>query len=270
MDNKKLYYFLSDVHLGVKHDDPAAREKSFSIFLSSLPKNTKALYLLGDIFDFWYEYKYVVPRGFTRVLGQLASLVDRGVDVYFLKGNHDIWVFNYFEKELGVKVLDQPHIIEIEGKTFCLGHGDGLGYTTPGFRVLRWIFHSPTIQKAFSALHPRWALGFGNAWSNSRKKNYKKSSVFTDDLDSVQILKKLPIYKYSENFLEQYKYKYKANIDYFIFGHYHFNVSATIGEDTDIYLLDDWVKNEFAYICYDGDAMKVCVKPAFDGSHLED
>lgn len=108
---KDLYYFVSDVHLGLRASDASEVEKRFLGFLDSLPENTRALYLLGDIFDFWYEYKYVIPRGHTRVLGRLAALVDRGVDVYFFKGNHDIWAYNYFETELGIKVLEQPYVV---------------------------------------------------------------------------------------------------------------------------------------------------------------
>ncbi|MBR2437757.1 MAG: UDP-2,3-diacylglucosamine diphosphatase, partial [Bacteroidales bacterium] len=110
---RNLHYFVSDVHLGLQVGDAAARERKFASFLASLPQNTKALYLLGDIFDFWYEYRNVIPRRFTRTLGALASLVDRGVEVYFFNGNHDIWTYGYFEEELGIKILSQPHFTEI-------------------------------------------------------------------------------------------------------------------------------------------------------------
>ena len=113
---KSLYFFVSDVHLGLDHKDPVARERKFASFLAGLPQNTKAVYLLGDIFDFWYEYRNVIPRGYTRTLGALASLVDRGVEVYFFNGNHDIWTYNYFASELGLKMMQQPYVVEIEGK----------------------------------------------------------------------------------------------------------------------------------------------------------
>ena len=123
---KKLTYFVSDVHLGLQVADPAAREARFVGFLRSLPEETAALYLLGDIWDFWYEYRDVVPKGYVRVLAAIQDLMDRGVDVYFLQGNHDVWTYSYFE-ELGMKRLEQPALVEIGGRMFCLGHGDGLG-----------------------------------------------------------------------------------------------------------------------------------------------
>ena len=142
---KSLYFFVSDVHLGLDHKDPVARERKFASFLAGLPQNTKAVYLLGDIFDFWYEYRNVIPRGYTRTLGALASLVDRGVEVYFFNGNHDIWTYDYFEHELGLKMLAQPYVVEIEGKKFCLGHGDGLGPTPFGYRLIKFIFNNKMV-----------------------------------------------------------------------------------------------------------------------------
>ena len=121
-------YFVSDVHLGLQVDDPAARESRFVSFLRSLPQDTTALYLLGDVWDFWYEYRDVVPKGYVRVLGALVDLMDRGVEVYFFQGNHDVWTYSYFE-ELGMKRLEQPALVEMGGHTFCLGHGDGLSLT---------------------------------------------------------------------------------------------------------------------------------------------
>ena len=115
-----MYYFVSDIHLGLNHLNPVERERRFASFLNGLPADTKAVYMLGDIFDFWYEYKNVVPRGFTRVLGAMAALADRGVEVCFFNGNHDIWTYSYLQNEIGVKLLKQPYIVEIEGKRFCL------------------------------------------------------------------------------------------------------------------------------------------------------
>ena len=123
MKGKKLCYFVSDVHLGLDYKDAAERERRFASFLQTLPAETEKLFLLGDIFDFWYEYKNVVPRGFTRTLGALAALVDRGVEVHFFNGNHDIWTYNYFEQEIGmIMERRQPAVFEISGKRFCIGH----------------------------------------------------------------------------------------------------------------------------------------------------
>ena len=119
-----LYYFIADTHLGLDYKDYKAREKAFASFLYNLPAETSEVFLLGDIFDFWYEYKNVIPRRFTRTLGALASLCDRGVKVHFLNGNHDIWTYSYFQQEIGVVFHKQPLTVELEGQRFCLGHGD--------------------------------------------------------------------------------------------------------------------------------------------------
>ena len=238
---KDLYYFVSDVHLGLRASDASEVEKRFLGFLDSLPENTRALYLLGDIFDFWYEYKYVIPRGHTRVLGRLAALADRGVDVYFFKGNHDIWAYNYFEAELGIKVLEQPYVVEIEGKRFCLGHGDGLGYTPFGFKIMRWIFHNRCIQSLFSTLHPRLAFGLGYTWS--------KNSRLANGNDAQQYVfkgKDEPICKYASS--------YPQPVDYFIFGHFHTPSEIDLDSGAKLYILGDWV-NGCEYVSFDGETL---------------
>ena len=162
--SRKLTYFVSDVHLGLQVADPAAREERFVSFLKGLPQEASALYMLGDIWDFWYEYRDVVPKGYVKVFAALMELMDRGVDVYFFQGNHDIWTYSYFES-LGMKKLVQPCKVEVGGKTFCLGHGDGLGPTPFGYRVIKYIFNNKVIQTLFSMLHPWIAYRIGNIWS---------------------------------------------------------------------------------------------------------
>ena len=137
-------YFISDVHLGAAFCDRKALEQRFVALLDRIrEEKADAVYLLGDIFDFWYEYRYVIPRGHTRALGALARLSDSGVKVYFFRGNHDVWVYNYFERELGMTVLRQPYVAEIDGKLCCLGHGDGLGRIRDGLSV--WAMPGPVI-----------------------------------------------------------------------------------------------------------------------------
>ena len=149
--SRNLTYFASDVHLGLRVADPAGREARFVSFLRSIPAaETEALYLLGDIC--WYEYRDVVPKGYVRVFGALTDLMDAGVKVYFFPGNHDVWAYGYFE-ELGMKILEQPCVTEIGGKTFCLGHGDGLGPVDRGYRILRGIFHNRFLQGADEPLY---------------------------------------------------------------------------------------------------------------------
>ena len=233
-------YFVSDVHLGLKVGDPADRELRFAGFLRSLPEDTEAVYLLGDIWDFWYEYKYVVPKGYIRVLSALQDLVDRGVDVYFFQGNHDVWTYSYFE-ELGMKKLVQPYVVEIEGKRFCLGHGDGLGPVPMGYRFLRGMFHSRVTQFLFSLLHPWIAFGLGNGWSKSNRLSHDHEYEFRGSDE--------PLVQFAERFAVDNR------IDYFVFGHYHADVAMTLQSGAQLYVLKDWISSSPYIVCHcEGDS----------------
>ena len=230
-------YFVSDVHLGLQVGDPAGRERRFADFLRALPEDTEALYLLGDIWDFWYEYRDVVPKGYVRVFSALQDLMDRGVKVFFFEGNHDIWTYSYFE-ELGMVKLTQPALVEIGGKKFCLGHGDGLGPVPFGYRFLRGVFHSRVAQFLFSLLHPWLAFRFGNGWSRSNRLAHDVSYEFKGEEE--------PLYKFAEEFAA------KNDVDYFIFGHYHADVHMTLPSGARFMVLKDWIKSS-PYICFDGE-----------------
>ena len=224
--DKKCTYFVSDVHLGLQVADPAAREARFVDFLRSLPENTAALYLLGDIWDFWYEYRDVVPKGYVRVLAAILDLIDRGVDVYFFQGNHDVWTYSYFE-ELGMKRLVQPSIVDIDGRVFCIGHGDGLGPVPFGYRFLRGVFHNRVLQFLFSMLHPRIAFGLGNGWSKSNRLARHEEYVFRGEEE--------PLYKFAAEFEKSHK------VDCFVFGHYHCDVFMKTPAGADFVILKDWM-----------------------------
>ena len=231
--DKKRSYFVSDVHLGLQVADPAAREARFVDFLRSLPEDAGALYLLGDIWDFWYEYHDVVPKGYVRVLAAIQDLMDRGVDVYFFQGNHDVWTYSYFE-ELGMKKLVQPALVEIDGRVFCLGHGDGLGPVPFGYRFLRGVFHNRVLQFLFSMLHPRIAFGLGNGWSKSNRLARHEEYVFRGEEE--------PLYKFAVEFEKAHK------VDYFVFGHYHCDVSMKTPAGADFIILKDWMDGSPIYI----------------------
>lgn len=229
-------YFVSDVHLGLLVADPEGRERRFVDFLRSISEDAKALYLLGDIWDFWYEYKHVVPKGYVRVFAALTELIDRGVDVFFFQGNHDVWTYSYFE-ELGMKKLQQPAVVEIAGKRFCLGHGDGLGPVPLGYRFLRGVFHNRVLQFLFSMLHPWIAFGLGNGWSRSNRLSHDKEYVFKG--------KDEPLYKFAEEFAQ------KNRIDSFVFGHYHSDVHMKLPSGADFIILKDWIHGS-PYLCIEG------------------
>ena len=221
---KKLTYFVSDVHLGLQVADHAKRERQFVDFLRGIPvEETEALYLLGDIWDFWYEYRDVVPKGYVRVFAALMDLMDAGVKVYFFTGNHDIWAYSYF-RELGMTVLEQPYVTAIGGKIFCLGHGDGLGPGDLGYKFMKWVFHNRFLQRCFSTLHPRIAFALGNSWSKDSRlaKNISYNFRGADE----------PLYKWC--------CKFKQKVDIFIFGHYHCCVDMPV-KDSRLLMLGDWI-----------------------------
>lgn len=230
-------YFVSDVHLGLQVNDPADRERRFADFLRGLPEDTSAVYLLGDIWDFWYEYRHVVPKGYIRVLAALQDLMDRGVKVYFFQGNHDVWTYSYFE-ELGMTRLVQPALVDIEGRKFCLGHGDGLGPVPFGYRFLRGLFHNRVAQFLFSMLHPWIAFSLGNGWSKNNRLAHDQEYEFrgTDE----------PLYKFAEEFSSTH------HVDYFIFGHYHASVDMTLPSGARFLVLKDWMHSS-PYLCFDGE-----------------
>ena len=233
---KKLTYFVSDVHLGLQVADPVGRERRFSDFLRSLPEETEALYLLGDIWDFWYEYRDVVPKGYVRVLSALQELMDRGVKVYFFQGNHDVWTYRYFE-ELGMVKLVQPCVVQIAGKRFCLGHGDGLGPVPFGYRFLRGLFHNRLAQTLFSALHPWLAFRLGNGWSRNNRLAHDVQYEFGGENE--------PLYKFAKDFASE------NEVDFFIFGHYHVEVDTVLPSGARLMILKDWIHSS-PYLCFDG------------------
>ena len=232
--HRHLTYFVSDVHLGLDVANPRGREERFVKMLRSIPsEETEALYLLGDVWDFWYEYKYVVPKGYVQVFAALQDLMSGGVKVYFFQGNHDIWTYSYFQS-LGMIPLRQPYVTEIGGKRFCLGHGDGLGPGDAGYKFMRVAFHNKILQWMFSTLHPRIAFALGRGWS--RRSRLAKSVSYTfRGVDE-------PLYKFCASFPEP--------VDFFIFGHYHCMEDMEI-QKSRLLLLGDWITNS-NWLVFDG------------------
>ena len=221
-----LTYFVSDIHLGAQTGDPVQRERRFVQFLRGIdPAQTSALYLLGDVFDFWYEYRYVVPKGGVRVLGALTDLVDAGVEVYFFEGNHDLWTFSYFE-ELGMKKLRQPFVADIGGMRFCLGHGDGLGPGNHWYKFVKGVFSKRLSQALFSTLHPWIAFKWATGWSHRSRTEKPVAYVFKGESE--------PLYIFCKEFLASHP------VDVFIFGHYHSPTDMPVG-DARLLILGDWM-----------------------------
>lgn len=232
---RRYTYFVSDVHLGLDVAGPQAREAAFVKFLKEIPRyETDAVYLLGDIWDFWYEYKDVVPRGYVRVFAALLDLMDAGVKVYFFRGNHDIWAYSYFG-ELGMTVLKQPYFVTIGGRKFCLGHGDGLGPGDYGYKLMRWAFHNRFLQKCFSTLHPRIAFKLGNGWSKKSRLAKNISYIFRGEDE--------PLYKWCA--------RNAKKAEFFIFGHYHSRVDVPVKKSR-LLILGDWITSP-NWIVYDAE-----------------
>lgn len=237
MSERRFTYFVSDVHLGLNVMDPDDRQRRFVSFLKSInPQDTRAVYLLGDIWDFWYEWRDVVPKGYVRVFSALLDLMDAGVSVYFFQGNHDVWTYSYFE-ELGMKKLFQPYVTEIGGRKFCLGHGDGLGPVPAGYRFLRGVFHNRFFQRIFSMLHPYLAFRLGNGWSKNNRLARNEEYEFRGQDE--------PLYKFAEDFSGAEK------VDYFIFGHYHTDTDLTLPSGARLIILKDWLRSS-PYLYFDG------------------
>lgn len=225
--SRTLTYFVSDVHLGLDVSDPQGREARFVAFLRSIPsEETESLYLLGDIWDFWYEYRDVVPKGYVDVFAALTDLIKAGVKVWFFQGNHDVWSYHYFE-ELGLRRLEQPYYTRIGEVDFCLGHGDGLGPDQRGYKRLRRIFHSKFLQALFSTLHPWIAFRIGTSWSHHSR---LAKSIGYD-------------FKGPEEPLYQFCVSSEAPENtVFIFGHYHCSTDLALPGGRRLLLLRDWIE----------------------------
>ena len=241
----KNIYFLADAHLGslaIPHQ--RTRERRLVRFLDSIKHKASAIYLLGDMFDFWNEYKYVVPKGYTRFLGKISELTDMGVEVHYFTGNHDIWTYGYLEKECGVILHTQPETVEIYDKIFFLAHGDGLGDPDAKFKFLRKMFHNRTCQKLLNFVHPWWGMQLGLNWAkHSRLKRADgKEAPFMGEDKEYLIL-----------FTKEYM-KTHSNIDYFIFGHRHIELEMKMSRKTELVILGDWIW-QFTYAVFDGEHM---------------
>ena len=236
----KKIYFASDFHLGSpNHAASRKREDKILRWLNFIEPDCSELFLMGDIFDFWFEYKTVVPKGFIRLQGKLAMMSDNGIKIYFFKGNHDMWVDDYFTKEMGIQIVSDELEIERDGKIFYLHHGDGLGPEDYTYKFLRKIFRNPVCQWLFSLVPPRIGLGIANGWSgHSRAANTTTEEVFMgEDKEWLAIYSR-------EQML-------KKHYDYFIYGHRHLPLDLRLGTDTRYVNLGEWI-NFSSYAVFDG------------------
>lgn len=242
--NKKIY-FASDFHLGVPDAARSLeREKLIVKWLGEVRKDAEEIYLMGDIFDFWFEYGTAVPKGFVRLQGKIAEITDSGIPVHFFTGNHDMWMFDYFPKELGVTIYREPIRREYNGRKFYIGHGDGLGPGDKGYKFIKKVFASPLCQWLFARLHPNLGIRMAHYWSRkSRIANGAKDEQYHgDDKEWLAI--------HSREILK------KEHFDYFIFGHRHLPLDIKLSDKSRYINLGEWV-NYNSYAVFDGEKLEL-------------
>ncbi|MEP6711187.1 MAG: UDP-2,3-diacylglucosamine diphosphatase [Ferruginibacter sp.] len=239
----KKIYFLSDFHLGAPDASSSLlREKKIIAFLDEIKADAAVIFIVGDLFDFWYEYKQVVPKGYTRILGKLAEITDAGIPIHFFVGNHDMWMKDYFQKELNIPVYFEPTPFDFYGKKFLVGHGDGLGPGDHGYKFIKRIFRNKFCQWVFGILPPNVGMGIANYFS-------KKSRAQTGQTDEVFLGEdKEWLIIYCKEILQRQRY------DYFIFGHRHLPIDFKLSETSRYINLGDWIKY-FSYAEFDGEQL---------------
>lgn len=239
-------YFISDTHLGAGYiADPKEHERQLALWLHSIKPYAKTLYMLGDVMDYWYEYKTVVPRGHVRFLGALADLADSGCRIVWLKGNHDIWLFDYLTNEIGLEVCDGVVDTIIDGKRFVMEHGDGVGEPRRTYRMLRSLFRNRFAQWLYAGIHPRWTVGFARSWS-------KHSRLTGKQLNTIgKLAADDKLMKFARKYMQQH-----GHVDYFVFGHRHQLVEENVAADTKLIILGEGF-NMMTFGVWDGERFKL-------------
>lgn len=242
----KNIYFISDAHLGsLALSHGRQQERRLVRFLDQIKDKADAVYMMGDMFDFWYEYRYVVPKGYTRFLGKVSELTDLGVEVHYFTGNHDIWSYGYLEKECGVTIHREPCLLELHDKLFYLAHGDGLGDPNRTFKVIRTIFHSRFCQFLYSLLPTCWSMRFGLLWANSSMQKHRLSGIEPYMGENEHLL------QFAKAYLQTH-----SDVNYFVFGHRHIELDLKLAESTRMLILGDWI-DKFTYAVFDGVELKL-------------
>ena len=239
-----MTYFVSDFHLGIDARlTSQERERQIVRWLDQIKVNAEEIYLVGDVFDFWFEYKRAVPKGYVRLFGKLAELRDSGIPIYFFIGNHDMWMFKYLDEELGIPIYHNPISKKIYGKQFYIGHGDGLGPKQEGFKILRKVFHNKAFQWIFKRFHPNVSFAIANLWSKSSRNSKPSNPTFL----GVE-------HEWLVAYCEM-KQK-RAPHDFFVFGHRHLPLNIDLNAQSKYINLGDWIKY-YTYGVFDGEFMEL-------------
>jgi UDP-2,3-diacylglucosamine hydrolase len=243
LPSDKKIYFASDFHLGVpNYASSLEREKRIIIWLDQIKRDAHSIYLLGDIFDFWFEYNHAIPKGFIRFQGKLAELRDAGIPIYFFTGNHDMWMFDYFTKELDIMIYRKPQILQINGKVLLIGHGDGLGPGDSMYKIQKKFFNSKVCQWLFARIHPNLGMSIAQLWSKqSRLANTKREEKFNGEENEFL----LSYCKTTEK---------EMHHDFYVFGHRHLPLDLEVGVNSRYINLGEWVHFN-TYAEFDGQAV---------------
>ncbi len=241
----KKIYFISDFHLGAPDKSSSLeREKKIISFLNEIVTDAEQIFILGDLFDFWFEYRKVVPKGYVRILGRLAEITDKGIPVHFFVGNHDMWMRNYFQTELNIPVYFKPTPFELHGKKFLLGHGDGLGPGDHGYKFIKKVFRNKIAQTLFGFIPPYFGIQIADYFSRkSRAKTGKSDEVFLGE-------EKEWLVTYSKEVLK------KEHFDFFVFGHRHLPLDIKLNGNSRYINLGDWIKYN-SYGVFDGSSFEL-------------
>ncbi len=241
----KHIYFASDNHLGLPTREASLeREKKFVAWLDTIKKDASAIFLLGDLFDFWFEYTTVIPKGFTRVLGKLAEITDSGIPIYFFVGNHDLWMNGYFEEELNIKVYHKPQEFTFNNKLFLIGHGDGLGPADKGYKRMKKVFTNPFFKWLYKWIHPDLGIRFAQYLSVKNKYiSGEEDAEFLGEENEWLV-------QYAKRKLEEKHY------DYFVFGHRHLPLEIQLNKTSTYINLGDWI-TYYTYANFNGTQLKL-------------
>lgn len=241
----KKIFFASDFHLGVPtYEDSLAREKRIVRWLDSIKNEAQAIYLLGDIFDFWFEYRQAIPKGFIRLQGKLAELRDAGIPIFFFTGNHDMWMFDYFPRELDIPIYRDPVVLNCNNQKLMIGHGDGLGPGDTSYKILKKFFNSKICQWLFARIHPNLGIGIAKIWSRkSRISNTKREEKFEGEENEFLLTYCKELEKHHHH-------------DYYIFGHRHLPLDLEVGANSRYINLGEWVHFN-TYAVYDGKTVEL-------------
>lgn len=250
--SRTLSYFISDAHLGASYmPDRRAHERRLVSFLQSIESTARNLFLLGDILDYWFEYKTVVPRGYVRFFGELARLADAGVRIVWFIGNHDIWLFDYLRDEIGIEIVDTDRggiPVEIDGVHFFLGHGDTFGRQPRSYRILRSFFHNRICQRLYAAIHPRWTIPFAHGWSSHSRKSAGGGYVHEPGFD--------PKARFATEIFARQLSAADPDLRYIIIGHIHVALDEPVNDHCRLIVLGNWITRS-TFAVFDGSTLRL-------------